>query len=366
LPHLGTDCPYIESSGDGFVVVRRKNNPLREFAMVHQCMGKIGAVHPLQIVDLVKEMGQLVSLPGEYPVMGLSESSILIGRIFSEVFGGLFIFSTRYPVPGMMNFSEPHSHAPAQFLNLSAVRQSSTLCIVEDEITTGNTAMNLIRVLSGEMPRLSEVRMIALKGFVSSERYTEMKGCAESMGIEFSLQSLYQETSKHDEPLNICDSGKPACSASFDSLVSNIEKGRGRMEAFSPQQAFLRYEMWGRALAKLDLPQYITVIGASEAIDMAFEISYLLYHKGYDASLRHLTISPWELPCWSFHGAQLKSMYLYTPPSMAGGDEAYILVYDHLFQESQVRELAARLRHLGARVYLLNNIKGDIEFINVE
>ncbi|MEA1962466.1 MAG: phosphoribosyltransferase domain-containing protein [Bacillota bacterium] len=364
--YSGTDHPYMESGGDGFVVVKRRNNPLREFAMVHQCMGKIGAVHPAKIIDLVKEMGNLVSLSGEYPIMGLSESSILIGRIFSEVFGGPFIFSTRYPVPGMMSFSEPHSHAPAQFLNLSSVRQSSKLCIVEDEITTGNTAMNLIRALTLEMPNLSEVTMIALKSFVSSERLSEMQKCADAMGIRFSLHCLYQEPIEENEPLNICDSEKPENSVSFDLLAPELEKGRGRVQAFSPQQGVMRYEMWGKALGEINLPSSITVIGASEAIDMAFEISYMLYLKGYDTELRHFTISPWELPCWSFHGSQIRSMYLYMPPGKADRNEAYILVYDQLFQEIQVKELAARLQKMGARVYLLSNIKGEIQFINVE
>ncbi len=364
--HPGTNRACVESNKDGFVVVRRKNNPLRDFAVVHKLMGKIGGVHPLEIVNLVKEMSKLVTPVKGSPIIGLSESSILLGRVLSEILAEPFVFSTRYPVPGMMNFSELHSHAPAQYLIPFLLRQSNALCIVEDEVTTGNTAMNLVRALSGEMPGLCDVEMIALKGFISPERFTEMQKCAESMGIKFSLHFLYQEACNNNEPLNICESSEPTDNSAFDFLISEIEKGRGRIDVFSPQQAFLRYEMWERVLAGLDLSQFITVIGASEAIDLAFDISYILYLKGYDTCFRHLTISPWELPCWSFHTPQSRSMYLYMPPSKADKGDTYILVYDQPFQESQVRELAVKLRKMGARVYILNNIEGDIHFINVE
>jgi hypothetical protein len=108
----------------------------------------------------------------------------------------------------------------------------------------------------------------------------------------------------------------------------------------------------------VELPPAISIIGASEAIDMAFEISNLLSTQGHNSTFRHLTISPWELPGWHFPSATGRTLHLYNPPEKGGG---YILVYDHVFQAGQVRNLAESLQAIGGEVFIISNIEGDIQ-----
>ena len=358
---LGANKTYqavFEVESDGFAVVKRKGNPLRERALVHRDLGKVGAVDPVNLINLV---GRLVSTGrrlNNYPIIGLSESSILLGRVCSEFYGlGPFIFSTRYPAAGMISFAEPHSHAPNQFLNLSGIEDCRGLYIMEDEITTGNTAMNLIGALGANLPQLHSVEILALKVLCSSQRLTEMVRCAEQIGINLKIRYLYQEASVHDEPLVDWGIQPLAVPENLPVPISDLERGRGRIEPFNPLQVRARYSQWRKFLAQAKIPPAVTVIGASEAIDLSFEISQLLAMEGHASSFRHLTISPWELPGWHFPSANARTLHLYRPPKDGG---AYILVYDHLFQTQPIQELAERLQAIGGQVLIISDIEGDI------
>lgn len=351
---------------DGFHVVKRHKNPLRKYGLVHRDLGKIGAVEPDRIINLVS---RLVSggLPFKHPlILGLSESSILLGRVVCEYFGGgMFLFSTRYPhnESEMVSFTEPHSHAPAQFLKLSEAGDYREVCIVEDEITTGNTIMNLIQVLAGNLPSVTSVAVLALKALYSDQRYLEMVSVARAMGIKLSIRSLYRDFSGEDSVLRISNNSKTnkirciPCAG-----LTSWEYGRGRTDAFVPEKAALRYKKWEKLLSGLNLPRAVTVIGASEAIDLAFEIAQVLSLRGHQAFFRHLTISPWEVPGWCFPSSVpgTKPLHLYMPPHVGG---TYILICDQPFQRLQVKKLSGFLQNTGAKTHILkgeNYAVGDI------
>ena len=338
-------------SEDGFTVVARKNNPLRQYAIVHRNLGKLGPVKPLSTVNIVDEMVSKGIDFGTGPIIGLSESSILLARIISEFITHTpFIFSTRYPMSGMVAFIEPHSHAPIQYLAMKVLRQTSEICIIEDEITTGNTLLNLIQVLLDQLPDVRTIRVIALKMFCSDHRVGQIQAAIATRGVNLYLTSLYR--GEPDEEELLVQQSKVTQLQNKALFKGFLETGRGRTEFFCDPDS--RYAFWERMF--LQVPEQVTVIGVSEAIDMAFEISHMLEKRGSQSTFCHMTISPWDLPGWEFAG--LRSLFLYYPPAPGGN---YVIVYDQMVQQEQVHLLASRLRAQESRVHLI----GPGEEVNI-
>lgn len=328
---------------DGFVKVVRKNNPLRKFGLVHSNLGKIGPVRPTSALNIVYEMVQSGMKFGTGPVIGLSESSILLGRLVSEfTTHSPFIFSTRYPVQGMISFIEPHSHAPNHYLNINAIQDASEICIVEDEVTSGNTLLGLIQVLLDNLPKLKSIWVASLKMFCSTERVRQMQAMVAIRGARLHLNSVYRGTIDHEDPL--VSQNIPDRKETLPVYNSFLETGRGRTEPFF--QPEIRYTLWNKRFH--DMSGQVTVIGVSEAIDIAFEISNMLEQIGCESSFRHLTISPWDLPGWVFPG--LRPLHLYYPIGRGG---QYIIVYDNPIQREQVHMLYARLISSGTQVSII-------------
>ncbi|MDD2212081.1 MAG: phosphoribosyltransferase domain-containing protein [Desulfitobacteriaceae bacterium] len=328
---------------DGFSMVSRQNNPKRQYAMVHNDLGKIGPVFPQEAIKLVKDMIQGGIEFGRGPIIGLSESSILLGRMVSEfITHSSFIFSSRYASTGMVAFSEPHSHAPVQYLKLDLIKDASEVCIMEDEITSGNTILNLIQTLLDEMPNLVNLRVVSLKMLCQDYRIKELENIISELGVKVSFASLYRGSNGEIDPL----APKSTLKApnNLQPFNSNLEIGRGRTKLFSGPE--VRQALWEPLLDIL--PANVCIIGVSEAIDMAFEISYFLTAHGRASTFRQLTISPWELPGWVFPGFQ--PLHLYYPPDKGG---VYLIVYDQPAQKDQVYMLKSRLLDQESQVYVM-------------
>jgi len=350
----------VDEGFDGFDRVIRHNNHLRKYAYVHRDLGKLGAVDPDDIIRLAARMVN-GALPFKNPlVLGLSESSILLGRVICEFFGGgMFLFSTRYPhnEVELVPFIEPHSHAPSQFLKLSGTGHCRDVCIVEDEVTTGNTIMNLVRLLAENMPSVASIAVLALKVFCSGRRIAEMSLEADEMGIQLAFHSMYHGMQDENAPaIHFVKSASARDGKVGPSVYSPWEYGRGRIDPFSKEKAWFRYKRWSAVLSRLSLPAAVTVIGASEAIDLAFEITRVLAYRGHRTWLRHLTISPWEVTGWVFAPSTpgIRPLHLYQPPSKGG---TYIVVYDHSFQEEQVKKLSNCLKHVGSKTHVLRGFE---------
>ena len=86
----------------------------------------------------------------------------------------LYLHSSRLRVAGadICRFEEQHSHAARQFLHLpqrpayrDLLVQAQALVLIDDEISTGRTFVNLAAALRPHMPRLREVHWLSLTDF---------------------------------------------------------------------------------------------------------------------------------------------------------------------------------------------------------
>ena len=164
-----------------FYNLKRENNPHREDACTLSCLGKL---HPASSSDFTRYGSWLSELlddldlenPSKHEILiaGLTESGIIPAFLMylessKREMNTHLVYSTRRPISGIA-FNERHSHGPDHVLPLAA-RRFKELWIVEDEITSGNTVLNLIFQLHNHM-KIERVRIFAFADFRNNEQKT--------------------------------------------------------------------------------------------------------------------------------------------------------------------------------------------------
>ncbi|KJR48976.1 Adenine/guanine phosphoribosyltransferase [Desulfosporosinus sp. I2] len=117
------------------------------------------------------------ALPEETLFIGFAETATGLGHaVFSLFENAHYLHTTREQITRIdseLNFSEDHSHAVHHRcypLNTESLLTSKTIVLVDDEITTGNTALNIIRELHGKFPKSEYVVLSLLDWRTPEER----------------------------------------------------------------------------------------------------------------------------------------------------------------------------------------------------
>ncbi|WP_154891229.1 phosphoribosyltransferase family protein [Paenibacillus polysaccharolyticus] len=106
-------------------------------------------------------MGVQMSLPEEVRFVGFAETATALGHSMYELFANraTYIHSTREFLPEIepdIQFEEEHSHAMSHrcyAVDSASLAEGGPLVLVDDEITTGNTTLNIIRDIQRNYPR---------------------------------------------------------------------------------------------------------------------------------------------------------------------------------------------------------------------
>lgn len=157
-----------------------RNNSKRGFLFVSKVLGKHWPVKPSIMQEIHQKLASyLVQSDFEGPVfmVGMAETATALGRgVFEEysLYTGMdavYSHTTRYRLQqnSVLNFSEEHCHATDQCLHLPTdplaqklINQAKTLVLIDDEMSTGKTFLNLINVLRCNMPQLERVLIVTL------------------------------------------------------------------------------------------------------------------------------------------------------------------------------------------------------------
>lgn len=145
---------YVEK--DLVRLAKRENNTKRSYLVVDPLQGKHVPVVPSKAIDLFKSLAE--TFKEEYKddkllLVGFAETATAIGAQVAILIGSKYIQTTRELIPDVeyLFFSEEHSHATEQKLiksDIDAIEaEIDRIIFVEDEVTTGNTIMNIIKIL---------------------------------------------------------------------------------------------------------------------------------------------------------------------------------------------------------------------------
>ncbi|MNO38105.1 hypothetical protein D3C76_282000 [compost metagenome] len=138
-------------------------------------------------------------LPEPVLFIGFAETATALGHSMYNMFAGgaSYIHTTREDIPelvSVVSFEEEHSHAVDHLcyaLNAELLSGEEPIVLVDDEITTGNTAINTIRDIQSKFPR-QEYVVASLLDWRSSANIQAYRDLEQELGIRIRALSLLQ------------------------------------------------------------------------------------------------------------------------------------------------------------------------------
>lgn len=159
-------------------IAKRENNSKRNYLVVDPLQGKHVPVEPSKALNLFKSLAS--KLQGKYEgerllLIGFAETATAIGAQAAITLVTKYIQTTREVIPDVsyLFFSEEHSHATEQKLVKDdidrVINETDRIVFVEDEVTTGNTIMNIIRIIRREYQRKIKFAVASLLNGMTEE-----------------------------------------------------------------------------------------------------------------------------------------------------------------------------------------------------
>ena len=275
-------------------------NPKRAFLFVSKVLGKHIPVAPSHMKKSYQDLAQCIAddLPTPLTMVAMAETAVGLGAgVFREIKPkyenkALFLTTTRHRLehlPTLAEFLEQHSHAQDQCV-LGAVdhrqqlhiQNTKTLVVVDDEISTGQTIINLIHSLQNA--GLNHIERLVIVSLVnwSAEKFDQFNIPVEVVAL---LHGRWQwQESTAEQP-------------SIEMPHVNV------ME--QPKQKIIAPSNWGREpsdlsctpwyVPKVTVGQNILVLGSGEFSWIPFLVAEQLEQQGAIVHYSATTRSPIQL-----------------------------------------------------------------------
>ncbi|EGT4205759.1 phosphoribosyltransferase family protein [Clostridioides difficile] len=167
-----------------FLDVGIRNNSKRRFLFISKKLGKHLACKPSEMDNLGKLMATIYNEKNKEEsngtVIAFAETGTAVGHSFFDYLCGdyEFIHTTREQFDELENleFLEEHSHATDQnlyFGMLNNFKFGDEIILVDDEITTANTCMNIIRKIQSIYPK-KKYTICSILNWVSDENLSKV------------------------------------------------------------------------------------------------------------------------------------------------------------------------------------------------
>lgn len=128
-------------------------------------------------------------------IIGFAETATALGHSFFDCFQvGNYFHTTREEIPGetpAITFEEEHSHATAHrcYIPSEIIDNHREIILVDDEITTGKTALNIIQSIHRKFPR-KYYTVVSILDWRSEKNKQEFKQLEKELEITIHVVSL--------------------------------------------------------------------------------------------------------------------------------------------------------------------------------
>ncbi len=140
-------------------IAKRENNTKRNYLVVNPLQGKHLPVSPGKALCMFRELALI--LKEKYRgdrilIIGFAETATAIGAALAAELDCDYMQTTREEITGVsyLYFTESHSHAMEQKVVREdlerALLQTDRIIFAEDEVTTGNTILNIVQIIRKE------------------------------------------------------------------------------------------------------------------------------------------------------------------------------------------------------------------------
>nr|WP_221218478.1 MULTISPECIES: phosphoribosyltransferase family protein [unclassified Mycolicibacterium] len=299
----------------GLVLPGLRRNPRRAHLLVSTVLGKHIAVSPTTVRDAADRLGDTVAALGasEADVLGMAETATGLGHCVADrLDAAVYLHSTRRQAPARQiyaEFQEGHSHATDHLLQPAGpavFTQYRPLAIVDDEISTGTTALATIEALHRQHPRpryivasLVDVRTAAHRALADQK--------AQTLGAAIDFVSLASGQVSIPDALTaqVCALPAPRLNPTHHDVPGSCRTVTLPWPADVPdggRHGFLRSDApaFGAAVAEaatelsavLDPGRPLLVVGHEELMYLPLRIAELLAARGFATRFQSTTRSP--------------------------------------------------------------------------
>lgn len=151
----------MDKNNDLVMVAKRENNNKRKYLVVNPLQGKHVPVSPNSAMNLFSRLAEAIKneyINEKVLLVGFAETATAIGAALAIELNTYYIQTTREAIPnvGYLFFSEAHSHATEQKIVKDdleeIISKIDRIIFVEDEVTTGNTILNIVNIIDKLYP----------------------------------------------------------------------------------------------------------------------------------------------------------------------------------------------------------------------
>ncbi len=280
------------------VAYATRQNPRRLYLFVSKVLGKHWPVRPsmMQAVH-AKLAAKIADLPGPMLVIGLAETATALGRGVAEEAATqtgrddiLYLQTTRYQLarPLAFSFDEIHSHAPDHAVYMpdpplqALFNGARTLVLVDDEISTGRTLVELAQAYCRLNPRLEHIALLCITNWLSPARCQELSAW---LAPTLSLPALIE-----GEFVFAADSQFPP--PRLPTVIASPTRHHDDL-LLDPARTGVLAGRWSLPpLGSVPDHRPLAVIGTGEYAYTPFRVALALEQQGYDVTYQSSTRSP--------------------------------------------------------------------------
>jgi hypothetical protein len=284
-----------------------RNNPKRGFLFVSRVLGKHLPTQPRDMLAIHQQLAARIQSANRAPTLfiGMAETGVGFSYGVYEAWAkshanaeAVFIHSTRYPLDGLpiLDFEESHCHAPNQSLHLPAapaqreqMRRAQTLVLLDDEVSTGKTFLNLWRALRPYCPQVKQINIVTLTDFMGA---TARDALDHALAIPTTHVSAaraeWRFAPKTWQAAQAADAPSPFCDPRLKPLA---ELGRAGIDRPLVLPASLLDEV-EQLLAQHPSDRKLRLIGTGEFMHVPYLLALHLENQGRHVTLQSSTRSP--------------------------------------------------------------------------
>lgn len=285
-------------------VAKRENNSRRSFVLVNALQGKHVPAKPAQALQMFEQLAENLRARYQEPCLaiGFAETATAIGLGVAQGCGYKSMSTTREPLPDVsyLYFSEAHSHATEQKLirdDLELVQDSvKRIIFVEDEVTTGRTILQIVRLLRAEFGAdcFSFTAASLLNGMDEEASQNFAKEQIDCVFLYKTNPACYeQQLAQYDGVGTTHDFRQKTAQLSAEPLVYP-----GKLELRRLQNPV---QIWQQCIGLLHFVQTkisfkkserVLIVGTEEFMYLALVLGYLLEQEGCQVWCHATTRSP--------------------------------------------------------------------------